>query len=288
MTGFFEKKFMAEKFSVLVSIKTLNHRYFDWYFKGNSFLAELENRFRQLAQKEFKRGRIEAVLEIKFFPSFNWQVDIDHNLMEKVLNTLKPTLKKFKRNITFPLDPIFRLPGVFTVKPLDLGENEILFLENCFMEVVEGVKEQRKKEGEVIKKEILSSLEKITSWIKQIEVLAQDQPKLIEEKLRQRIEKLNVGDLAGEERLAQEIFFYIQRLDITEEINRLQSHLERLLELIHSEEEPVGRKMEFLLQEIHREVNTISSKSQDLTIIKFAVEIKGETEKIRQQIQNIE
>jgi uncharacterized protein (TIGR00255 family) len=289
MTGFFEKKFTKESYSVLVSIKTLNHRYFDWYFRSNSFLSDLENRFRQIAQREFHRGRVETVIEMEFAKNFNWEISVDTNLLNKILNLLEPTLKKFRKNITFPLDTVLRMPGVFTIKPSDLKDEDIDYLEKCFMEVIKEVKKLKKKEGESIKRDINNSREKIESYLKKIQILAENQPKLIEDKLRQRIENISQEITISEERLAQEVFFYIQRLDITEEINRLNAHLERVSELINYErEEPVGRKIEFLIQEIHREVNTIASKSQELDIIKYTVEIKGEIEKIRQQIQNIE
>jgi uncharacterized protein (TIGR00255 family) len=287
MTGFYEKKFIAENYSLLISIKTLNHRYFDWYFKGNSYLAEIENRFRKLARKEFKRGRVEVMMDLEFLPSFNWEIYVNNNLLEKIFNSLKPIFKKFKNKITFPLDSIIRIPGVFTIKPLDLRK-EIEFLEKCFMEVLKGVKKQREREGKFIKKEILISLEKIKFSLKEVEKLAVNQPQQIEEKLKEKINKLKFNEIL-EERLAQEIFFYIQKIDIKEEIDRLQAHLEQLNNLINSSsQEPIGRKIEFLLQEIHREINTINSKSQNLDIISHAIEIKSEIEKIRQQIQNIE
>ena len=289
MTGFFERKFTKEDYSVLISIKTLNHRYFDWSFRGNSFLSELENRFRQMAQGEFNRGRVEVTIDVEFSPNFNWQVIVDDNLFDKILSSLEPLFKKIKKNVTFPLDAIFRFPGVFTIKPSDLKDEDIDYLEKCFMEVIKEVKERRRMEGELIKKDIISSMKKISSYVKKIKTLAQNQPKLIEDKLRQKMRDLTTDNFAMEERLTQEIFFYIQRLDITEEVNRLNAHLERLAELIDYEgEDPVGRKIEFLLQEIYREINTIASKSQELAIIKYTVEMKGEVERIRQQIQNIE
>ncbi len=287
MTGFCEKKFTTKDYSLSISIKTLNHRYFDWYFRGNFHSMEIEDRFRKIAQREFKRGRIEVSMDLEFFPSFNWEIHINENLFEKILHSLRPILKKMKGKLIFPLDFFLHMPGMFSIKPYNL-KNETDFLEKCFMEVIEGVKEHRKREGEFIKGEIINCFKKIESYVEEIKKLTVNQATQIEEKLRERIGKVKLPEIS-EERLAQEVFFYIQRIDIKEEINRIEAHLEQVSRLINLKtDEPVGKKIEFLLQEIHREVNTINSKSQDINIINFAVNIKSEIEKIKQHIQNIE
>lgn len=287
MTGFYEKRFTTENYLLSISIKTLNHRYFDWYFRGNPYFAEMEDRFRKLTQRELKRGRVEVTVELEFFPSFNWKIYVNEDLLNKVFNSLKPILKKMKGRVFYPLDFFLRIPGTFNIEPYNL-KKEIDFLERCFLEVIKGVKEERKREGEFIRKEILVSFEKVKTLIEKIKKISENQANKIEEKLRERINNLKLEGVE-EERLAQEVFFYIQRMDVKEEIARTEAHLEQIGGLINSRsDEPVGRKIEFLLQEVHREVNTINSKSQDINIINCAVEIKSEIEKIKQQIQNIE
>jgi len=287
MTGFCEKKFTTKDYSLSISIKTLNHRYFDWYFRGNFHSMEIEDKFRKIAQREFKRGRVEVSMDLEFYPSFNWEIYINENLFERIFCSLKPIFKKIKGKLIFPIDFFLRIPGMFNVKPHDL-KNETNFLEKCFIEVVEGVKEHRKKEGEFIKKEILNCLRKIDSYVEDIKKLTIDQTNQVEETLRERVSKLKLGEIS-QERLAQEIFFYVQRMDIKEEINRIEAHLNQIKNLINLQtDEPVGKKIEFLLQEIHREANTINSKSQQINVINLAVNIKIEIEKIKQHIQNIE
>ncbi|MFQ6082583.1 MAG: YicC/YloC family endoribonuclease [Candidatus Aminicenantia bacterium] len=289
MTGFCEKKFNFKTFSANITIKTLNHRYFDWYFKGNFVVAGLEYKFRALAQKEFSRGRIEVNFDLEFFSSSNWHIHIDNNLLDKVLTSFGPIFNKYKNIISFPLDSVFKLPGIFTLKPVNLRKDEVVFLERSFQEVMNEVIKQREKEGKTIKKEIVQLLNNIHKKLKKIEFLAQKQPQIIQKKLNQRIKDFGQEELISPERLAEEIFFYVQKCDITEEISRIKSHLEYLNNMLNSDmKEPVGKKIDFLIQEIHREIHTLSAKSQDLTIIRQTIEIKGELEKIKQQIQNIE
>lgn len=167
-------------------------------------------------------------------------------------------------------------------------EEELGILKECVFEAVEAVIEMKRQEGTALERDIRERLYRIDGSIQEIEKLSPDQISRQRAKLSERMKELLEpgGDL--DERLLREIAFFAERIDISEEITRMRSHLEQFQSVLRSEESSVGRKLEFVLQEMGREINTIGSKSQDAAISRLVVETKSDLEKIREQIQNIE
>ncbi|NIM91957.1 MAG: YicC family protein [Candidatus Aminicenantes bacterium] len=288
MTGFSEKRFSSKAFSAKVSIRSLNHRYLDWNYNG-SRIGEVENRLRSICQEKVHRGRIDVYLELKFLDQSSWNIDINENLLEKLFFSLERSLSKLSKPLNFSVENLFKIPQVIEIRRKDFTKEEIAFLEKSFVRTLEEVLQQRKREGQEVGKIIKDNVLKIKQAVKRIEKLAQKQPLLIKNKLRQRLKELTKDAPLLEEKLAEEAAYYAQKYDITEEISRLKSHLNYTEQLLSSPKpEPKGRKLEFIAQEIYRETNTIGSKSQDTGITQEALTIKGELESIRQQIQNIE
>jgi uncharacterized protein (TIGR00255 family) len=287
MTGFAEKRFYSKTLSAVIKIKSLNHRFLDWTYHGGE-IGDLENKLRAMAQKKLRRGRLEVSLELSFLDSSNWSLHINEALLRKIFSSLERISSRMRKSISFSVDSIFNLPHVVELRRKNLSEEQAAFLEKSFGRTLEEVLRMRKREGSEMKREIQKHLERTRQIVNRVDRLHNKQPLLIKERMRQRLKVLS-GDPLREERLAEEAAFFAQRYDLKEEISRLKSHLDYALKLISSRsEEPVGKKLDFIAQELYREANTINSKSQDIRIIKESLALKGEVESIRQQVQNIE
>jgi uncharacterized protein (TIGR00255 family) len=162
-------------------------------------------------------------------------------------------------------------------------------LENCFVKTLDELLKGREREGRLLKKEIAGYLKNIQKVLSKMEILAKKQPVQIQKKLKERLMELGHDTIMSEEKMTTEVAYYAQKYDLSEEIVRLNCHIDHFNELLSSERsEAVGKSMDFLAQELFREANTINSKAQDMKIVKFGLVIKGEVESIRQQVQNLE
>lgn len=288
MTGFAEKRFHSKTLSVKVSIKSLNHRYFDWNYSGAQ-IGGIENRLRSICQRKVRRGRIEVFLELNFLNGADWDVNVDEGLLEKVLSALEKASARIGKSVQLSLENILRLPYLVKIEKKDFSEDEIAFLEKSFERTLDEMFRQRKREGKELGKELRSHTKNIRKALGNIERLSKEHPLLLKDKLHQRLKELTENVPLSEEKLAEEAAYYAQKYDLAEEIARMKSHLGHVDELLSPQrEEPVGRNLDFIVQEMYREMNTIGSKSQDMDVINDCLKVKGEIESIRQQIQNIE
>jgi len=288
MTGYGERSFEATGLRAKVSIKSLNHRFFDWNYKGVP-LGELENKWRAITQKKLKRGRIEVVLDLTILDPSSWEVFIDEGLLEKILTTLEKASARVGKMVNFSVDNIFRIPQVIELKRKDLAAEAVCFLEKSFEGTLADVLRERCREGRETAQQIKRHLRRIRHSLKRLERSAKKQPLLIREKLKQRQKEANSNLLGQEGKVEEEAAYLAQKADIAEEILRLRSHLDSFEKLTEEDkEEPVGKMLDFISQEIYREANTINSKSPDINIINESLTIKGEVESIRQHVQNIE
>jgi uncharacterized protein (TIGR00255 family) len=288
MTGYGEKRFSTPGLRFKVGIKSLNHRYFDWNYKGTP-LGGAENRLRALAQRKLLRGRIEAAVEADFLDPSSWEVAINEPLLEKVVAAMGKASKRLGEPMSFTVDNIFRIPQLVEIRRRELKAEARFFLEKAFDETLDAVLKERRREGRETAGQVRRHLRSIRRSLRRIVGLARTQPVLIREKLAQRRKELNGGPPPGDERVEGEVAYLSQRADIAEEIARLESHVGAFEQWMREgNEEPVGRMLDFLSQEIAREANTINSKSQDIAITKESLAIKGEVESIRQHLQNIE
>jgi uncharacterized protein (TIGR00255 family) len=288
MTGFAERNFESRTLRAKVSIKSLNHRFFDWSYKGAP-LGEIENRLRALCQEKLRRGRIEVSLDLGFPDPSSWDVTINEGLLEKILNSLDRISKRVKKDIHFSTDNIFRIPQLVELRRKDFCPADITFLEKSFSRTLDDVIRARRVEGEKTAAQIKAHLLKVKLAVDRVEKLVKRQPQIIQQKLRQKLLELNGQGPASKERLAEEVAYLTQRYDVAEEIQRLKSHIDAALKLVTSSKgEPAGKMLDFIAQEFSREANTLNSKSQDIGITKEGLLIKGEVECIRQQVQNLE
>jgi uncharacterized protein (TIGR00255 family) len=288
MTGFAEKRFSFRTLSARISIKTLNHRYLDWNYRGSQ-IGTLEDRLRSLCQKKLYRGRVEIFMDLSFLNPARWEVLINEDLLKKILKSLDKAASSFDRPMTFAVENVLSVPHVVEFRAKDLTAEEIDFLEKSFVKALDMLLRERQREGKEIAGELRPRVQKAKNAVSRLEKLAKMQPLLIRKKLMERLNELGQEGPLSEEKIAEEASFLAQRYDLAEEIARLKSHLLHFSELLSPDvKEPVGKKLDFVTQELFREANTINSKAQNISVVKEGLSIKGEIESIRQQVQNLE
>jgi len=288
MTGFAERNFASPTLRLKISIKTLNHRFFDWSYKGVP-LGEAESRLRAVCQKRIRRGRVEVFLELVSLSPESWNFTLNDGLLEKILASLDRVSKRTGRRLEISLDSLFRVPQLVEVNRKALGSKETAFLERSFSRTLDDVLELRRREGRDTARQLRVHIASIRRFVSRIEAQFRRQPALLKAKIKKRLSDLNGGAPVSEGKLAEEASFMAQRYDLAEEIGRLKTHLDSFEAFLSPKVgEPVGRQLDFLAQELNREANTLASKSQDMLITRESLAIKNELESMRQHVQNIE
>lgn len=288
MTGYAEKRFTHKSYTLKISIRALNHRFLDWNYRGAP-LGSIEDKLRTLCQRKLHRGRIEVMLDMSFAGEDRWEFRIDKALLNKILDELEKAAASSRMKVTLSLESILNTPHIVQFRRKEFTGEDALFLARCFQKTLDTLVKERAREGREIKRQLSSHAQNVKNLVNQIEKRAKRQPLLIKEKLIERLEALNDEVTLPEEKLAEEASLLAQRYDFTEEIARLRSHMDYFREQLDSREpEPVGKKLDFLAQELYREANTLNSKAQDIEVIRRSLMLKSEVESIRQQLQNIE
>ncbi|MEW6116680.1 MAG: YicC/YloC family endoribonuclease [Nitrospirota bacterium] len=273
---------VAERDGFKVEVKSLNHRYIDVSVRMPSALMEHEIPIRNLIKRTFTRGKIDVMI------SLTEQRRLKVRLNKQLAKDLYTSFRELQRDIS--------IPGTLTIDFLS-GYRELVLAEEAeynndalyeaLRAAVSRVEEMRKQEGEALRKELLLHTERMEHLRTEVEQRAKEVVPRYKERLLQRIAELLSSAPVDETRLAQEAAIIAQKGDITEEVARLRSHIQQCTVLL-SQEEAVGRKLDFLIQEMNREANTIASKVDDVAITALAIEMKTTIEKLREQIQNIQ
>lgn len=288
MTGFGRGEGDTSLGRLTVESRSVNHRYCDISIKLPKRIASFENRIKEIIRSQVARGKVDLSLRFENHGDEKVQLSVDFQLAEqyfRAFQSLKEALH-LKDEITLAL--LSNARDLITAKE-ETGEiepywEEILpILKRSF----EDMDSMKRSEGESLSKDLQQRLGRIFQQLKEIKEQFPSRLEAHQQRLHERLRSLLDGMEVDPSRFQQEVSFLAERTDITEEIVRAESHLAQFATLLKGEE-PVGRKMDFLLQEIHREVNTISAKVNDAEISQRVVEIKGELEKIREQVQNIE
>jgi len=288
MTGFGRGEGDTTLGKMVVESRSVNHRYSDINVKLPKRLNLFENRIKEIIRSQVSRGRIDVSLRLENFGEEKVQLSVDLDMAEqyyRVLDDLKQKLR-LKDEITLSL-----LAGA---KDLIVAKEELGDIEPYWQEILpvlkqslENMDDMKRLEGESLTRDLQQRLGNVTE---QLELIKQQFPLRLRaflKRLQDRLQSLLEGMESDPSRFQQEVAFLAERTDITEEIVRAESHLAQFKGLLEAND-PVGRKMDFLLQEIHREVNTVSAKANDAEISQRVVEIKSELEKIREQVQNVE
>ena len=289
MTGFGRGEFSNGTYAFNIEIKTVNHRYNDIIVRMPKHLNYLEEKIKRLIKKNISRGRVEIYVNMEYVTESPVEVHVDTSLAKSYKAALENLLSELGIEDKIGLEDVLTLEDIVKTERKEIDEDIIWeCLSKALSIALENVMNMRKEEGSVLKEDIQCQLEKIESMLSKIEERA---PFIVEEyrdKLRERIrELLDEEQGLDEERLNYEVVLFADKSDINEEIVRFKSHIRQFYKSMESKE-PIGRKLDFLVQEMNREINTIGSKANDLIITNCVVDIKSELEKVREQIQNIE
>lgn len=287
MTGYGKSSLSINSREYQVEIKTVNHKYIDVNIKMPRIISYLEEDVRKLVVSRIKRGKVDIQISFENYSQDGNDVKINTELAQIYIQSLKKLAEAENLSSNIEVTEITKLPDVLTIKS-NLDENETKEeLLQVVNEAIDKLIQMRKIEGEKISKDILDKIARIEQKNEEIFSLSTG---LIEEyvvKLEARVKELLKTEELDKSRLMQEVVIYADKCSVEEEVTRLRSHIYQLRYLINSEE-PIGKKMDFLIQEMNRETNTIGSKANNLEITNTVVDIKTILEDIREQIQNIE
>ncbi len=288
MTGFGRGESRGDGKEFQVEIKTVNHRYSDLFIKMPRQISYLEEKVRSTISKELSRGKIDVFISFEDYSEDSKVVLIDEALSKAYISSVEILKNKYGLKDDISVSLIARFPDVLKVEKAEQDENALWQLLKIAVDnAIASLISMRKIEGEGLKKDILEKILYIEKILKDITDRAPEVVKEYKQKLENRIKELIEQQTIDENRIAMEVAIFADRCSIDEEILRMGSHLSQLREALELEI-PVGRKLDFLIQEMNREINTIGSKANDLSITKNVVDIKSEIEKIREQVQNIE
>lgn len=288
MTGYGRAQLNTEKLSVLVELKSVNHRYFELTTRVPRQYSFLEEKVKTYLQGRVARGKIECSISIEEMDSDAVSVKVNHALAKAYLDAISEISDTYGlRNDTTALT-LTRFNDVFTVHKEAADEEAIwAAVEPVVAEAADHFIEMRETEGARLREDICAKADHILELVEFIEQRSPQTVVEYNEKLKSRIRDLLGDAKVDEQRLLTEAAIYADKVAVDEETVRLHSHIAQL-KAMFEEDEPIGRKMDFLVQEINREANTIGSKASDLEITSRVLSIKGEVEKIREQVQNIE
>lgn len=295
MTGFGRGNYEDADFSIAVEMKTVNHRYNEVAIRLPRFLNPLEDRIRKMILKTISRGRIDVFITADYTVSGNCTLKVDKNLAaayHKALHDVGEAINADAAGINAAAEILYlsKCPDVINVKEGIFDEERVWpKVELAVKQALDNLVDMRKTEGGNIYGDFIYRADLIAE---KLAVIEERSPMVVEEyqhKLQERLTNLldDPRITVEPERLLQEVAIFADRTSITEEIVRLKSHIKQFKTIIVSDQ-PVGRKLDFLIQEFNREANTIASKANDYTLAQTVVDIKAEIEKIREQIQNIE
>ncbi len=288
MTGFGRGEAREDGREFMVEIKTVNHRYTDVFIKMPRQIGFLEEKVRDLVGKAVSRGKIDVFITFSNTAEDSKNVVFDEGLAKAYIDSVKLMKDKFALRDDVTLTLVSRFPDVFRIEQAEQDEEKLWkLLKGAVENALESLISMRLHEGEGLSTDLYEKARFIESLLKDISVRAPEVVKEYKAKLENRIRDLLEQPTIDEARLATEIAIFADRCSIDEEIVRLGSHIGQLRDTLKIQQ-PVGRKLDFLIQEMNREINTIGSKANDLTITRNVVDIKSEIEKLREQIQNIE
>lgn len=278
MTGFGS----AERNEFKVEVRSLNHRYMDISIRMPSFLFEHEVPFRNMIKERFARGKFEMTVSVTDKRPYN--VRVNKQLAKAIYNAFLELQKELSVESPIGMDIFARYGDILISEEQEYSADALY---EAARDALSHLDDMRRKEGGILKEEMMSRLKMLENIQTEIMLISKDIANNYKEKLSKRIAGLISDMPIDEARIAQEIVMQAQKADITEELSRLNSHIQQFSSFL-SDGDAVGRRLDFILQEMNREANTIASKAEDIRIINLAVDLKTEIERLREQVQNIQ
>lgn len=288
MTGFGRSEVINEDRKIVVEIKAVNHRYCDMNIKLPKRFNHFEADIRNLLKEKIQRGKVDIYITYEDYSKSNVCVKYNKEIAAEYIGYLKQMAEEFDIVSDIKTSGVGRFPEVFTLEEQSTDDEEIWeYLKASIDEACDSFVDARIKEGENLKTDLIAKLDNMLEIVAFIE---EKSPELIadyKKRLVEKIEELNANTQIDDQRIALEVTLYADKICVDEEIVRLKSHIESTKSIL-LEGGAVGRKLDFIVQEMNREANTILSKSNSLQISDRGIELKTEIEKVREQIQNIE
>ena len=292
MTGFGKAYAASAELGIAfnVEISSVNRKQLEIRVSLPHELSAMELLLRQLIKEKISRGTVSARVTMSLDEKQGLStVKINHSLLERLTKECSELQKQFGDQTSWSIAELMTLPGVVEAVPPDMENAEI---KTVFVQAVEGAVSNlvamREAEGRELCRDLKKRCEKLTALTDKLEPMIKEVPEMLRQKLFERLEKEGLAVDVNDERMLKELIFYVDRSDVSEELTRLRSHFAQLEKFLSKSGKAVGRSMDFLLQEIFREVTTFGNKAASCEITPVIVEFKTELEKIREQIQNIE
>ena len=288
MTGYglFEKK--CEDFYIKVEMKSVNNRYLDMNIRMPSSIMYAEEAVRSFIKSKIKRGKVDVFINFEYLDSSQVEIDIDYELLNKYISISKELEENYGLSSDLSFSKIMKDSNIVKAQKADFDGDYIKEeLLKVLDEAAKDFLKSRAFEGEKIREDFKVKLDEVERLTYFIEERAPLSLKENENRLRERIAEFLQSSEVNEDRILTEIAIMLDKLSIDEEITRLKIHIQNFNDIIN-EEGPIGRKLDFLIQELNREANTIGSKSNDIEITSAVVMLKSEIEKLREQAQNVE
>ncbi|MBE6717050.1 MAG: YicC family protein [Ruminococcaceae bacterium] len=288
MTGYGRAVSTIGKLTITVEIKSVNHRYFEFTPKVYRAYSFLEEKLKSYLQQYISRGKVDCFVQIESDDVEDSIVQVNHSLAAGYVNAFKDIAEEYELEMNDAFKLLVTRADIFTVRKAPADEDAVWeAVKTVVADACEAFINMRTVEGSKLRDDILSRADNIISNVEYIEKRSPETVKEYNDKLKNRIAELIADVNVDEQRLLTEAAIFADKIAVAEETVRLRSHIDQLRDFFESEE-PVGRKLDFLVQEINREANTIGSKASDIEIARRVIDIKAEVEKIREQVQNIE
>ncbi len=288
MTGYGRCARAFEKYDITVELRSVNHRYFEFSIKAPRQYAFLEDKLKKLCKSRITRGKIDVYLSIVSRDTDEVAVEVNHPLAKGYVDALNEIAEAYNIPSGATAAVISRFADVFSINRLPADE-EALWKDVAQVAngAIDSFNEMRSKEGEKLRDDIYYHMNVILGYVAQIEAESPNTVAAYRTRLEEKIRELLGNTQVDEQRLITETAIFADKIAVDEETVRLRSHFKQLEDLLKSDD-AVGKNMDYLIQEMNREANTIGSKSQNVKIAHIVVTVKSEIEKIREQIQNIE
>ena len=288
MTGYGRDNQILNGRDISIEMKSVNSRYFEYQSRMPRAFLYLDDRIKKTINKNISRGKVDFFMQINNVSAPEVTINANVEVARAYLNAINKIGEELEINSNINVTSLLKFNDIFTTTTAQIDEEQIwndinIVLNNAINNFIN----MRKDEGVELKKDILSRLETIEKACIIIAETSEERVIKYTDKLYQRLQKVLEDTNISEDRILQEAAIYSDKTAIDEETVRIQSHIAQYREILNFDE-PVGRKLDFLTQELNREINTIGSKCQDIEITKIVVMVKSEIEKIREQIQNIE
>lgn len=288
MTGYGRSQMIINGRDILVEIRSVNHRYYEYNSRVPRTYNYIDEKLKALLKSGISRGKVDVSVSINNIEGRDTEIAINKGVAEGYVKALRGVADELGVADDLTLSNLIRLPDVFIVQKTPDDEDEIWNdVSTVANEALERFVKMRETEGEKMRNDVLSKADFIVEMVGRVEELSPQTVESYRERLYKKLSEVLEGKDIDQQRILTEAAIFAEKIAVDEETVRLRSHISQLRELVNSDE-TIGRKLDFIVQEMNREVNTIGSKAQDLNITKIVVDMKAELEKIREQIQNIE